>query len=168
VNGGLRSLAARLLIAFGVATAGLIGLDLVVRRQDGEAATLPPRPPEQALPDQVALRAASGLILLSSRLAALEPALAPVVQVLTDGGLALRRATPLARGPGGDAEAATRGAAIILPVPSLARLDPRARAALVEVIGQLVVERPVPATRFRTVDFALPTAELERLLRWVP
>lgn len=168
MSGWPRSLGVRLLLAGGVATAGLIGLNLVVRQQEVTAGPVLPRPAEPVRPDQLALRPVGGLILLSSRLAAVEPDLAPVVQVLAEGGLALRRATPRANGPGANPEAATRGAAVVLPVPSLLQLDPRARAALVEVIGQLVVERPVPATRFRTVDFALPVAQLERLLHWVP
>jgi hypothetical protein len=36
------------------------------------------------------------------------------------------------------------------------------------LIGQLVAVRPVPASRFRAVDFTLPAGELEVLLAWIP
>jgi hypothetical protein len=117
---------------------------------------------------RVAVPFVGGPILLALRPSSLEPAVAPVVQLLADGGMALRRPAPRAQGPSGAAETTVDGAAIVLPGAGLAGLDPRARSALVELVGQLVRERPVPAARFRTVDFALPVAELERLLQWVP
>ena len=91
-----------------------------------------------------------------------------MVQVLGDGGVALRRPMPRAEGPRPLDRSLERGAAIVLPGPVFADYDARARAAFLELVGQLVAERPVSPSRFRTVDFALPVADLERLLRWLP
>lgn len=125
-------------------------------------------PTEDFQVQRLAIPFVGGPILLALRPSSLEPTVAPVVQVLKDGGLALRRPAPLAESPGLLAESLERGAAIVLPGAVFADFDARARSAFLELVGQLVRERPVPASRFRTVDFPLPIAELERLLQWLP
>lgn len=166
-----QSIVWRVLLALLGAAVAVVALDLAIRRQDAKAAVVtterpggPPVPPPPGCPVAVV----GGEILLACRASSIEPAVAPVVQVLADGSVALRRPAPLATGPTGDATTAVRRAAIVLPGPSFSQLDPAARGALVGLFGQLVDVRPVPASRFRAVDFALASGELEALLAWVP
>lgn len=166
-----QAIAWRVLLALLGAAVAVVALDRVIRRQDAKAAVAPvERPGKPPVPPPPALQVAAvgGEVLLACRVASIEPSVAPVVQVLADGSVALRRPTPLATGPAGDPMAAVRRAAIVVPGPSFAALDPTARGTLVELFGQLVDVRPVPPDRFRAVDFALAKGELEALLAWVP
>jgi hypothetical protein len=106
-----------------------------------------------------------GSVLLASRAEAFAPDVAPIVQVLADGSLALRRPAPRAQRPEQTSSPDT-DAGILLPARSLQGLGPDARAALLDVIGQLVAERPVPSARVRAVDVAA-VADLDGLLSWV-
>ncbi len=170
-----RSLVWRLGGALLVAIAGVAALNHAVqaeasagkpraRLQDPVAAA----PVEEFRVPRLAVPFVGGPILLALRPGSLEPTVAPVVQVLGDGGVALRRPMPRAEGPRPLDRSLERGAAIVLPGPVFADYDARARASFLELVGQLVAERPVSPSRFRTVDFALPVADLERLLRWLP
>lgn len=171
-----RSLGLRVGLALAVAVVGVVLLDATVRKRDASAAAKAPalasvaagtgaeretRPGVRVLP-------VGGTVLLACRVESIEPSVAPVVQVLADGSLALRRPAPLATGPAGDPSAAGRRAAIVLPGPALRRLDPAARGALAELVGQLVAVRPVPVGRFVAVDFPLVVGDLEALLAWIP
>ena len=112
----------------------------------------------------------AGTILLATRLAAVAPDVAPVVEVFADGSAALRRPPLLPTGPLAPPVKSRdgHGAAILLPARSLPGLTASARGALVEVLGQLVAERPVPEQRLVAGDFPRTAPELQALLRWVP
>ncbi|MCA8967181.1 MAG: hypothetical protein KDC48_20040 [Planctomycetes bacterium] len=163
------ALAGRLFLALALAACAIAALAQLVSERDAVAAAVArpkaapqPRPVRQIVP----VPAVAGRILLSSspQIVPAEPA--PVVQLLADGTEVLRRAPPLPEGP--QAAALLPGeAVIVLPAATLGQLTPEARGALVELIGRLVRERPVPATRFATLDFRMPVADLERLLAWV-
>ena len=158
----------RALVGVGLMTLGFLGLSRLAEPAPPAAA---PAPTAAAVPmvDPALLRLqpVRGPILFAHGMERLDARVAPVVHVLADGAVVLRRPAPLARTPNGSAEVEL-GAAVLLPRSSLAGLDPRARAALAEVLGQLSAERPVPSGRFRAVDLNLPLADLERLLGWVP
>ncbi|MBL8729222.1 MAG: hypothetical protein JNM25_12365 [Planctomycetes bacterium] len=164
-----QSLAGRLLVAFVVAAAGIAVLAVSVRERDQaraahrRAAAAPAPPPPPAL--GIALAPCGGRVLLASRIEAVPPGVAPVVEVFADGSAALRRPGPLALAPGGGDD---RDAAVLLPRGSLAELSPAARAAVLDLVGQLVAGRPVPPARIRLVDVGSAGAELGRLLQWVP
>ncbi|MCR9248728.1 MAG: hypothetical protein NXI31_27175 [bacterium] len=160
-----RSLWARLLCTLGLAIVGLVVLDAAVRAADAEAA---PRRraalfAAPALPPPVRLAAVQGPLLLGSSRARVPADAAPVIQVFADGGYALRRPSPVPSGPA----AARTAAAILLPTRDFAALDSRARATFVEILGALVVERPVPPGRFVTIDLQVAQADLGSVLAWV-
>lgn len=159
----------RALAAVGLMAMGFLGLSGLAESAPPAATPAPAAAPTVPMVDPALLRLqpVRGSILFAHRLERLDARVAPVVQVLADGAVVLRRPAPLARRPDAFAEGEL-GAAVLLPAASLAGLDPRARAALVEVLGQLSAERPVPSARFRVVDLNLPLADLERLLGWVP
>lgn len=168
-----RSLVARLLAAALVAAAAITVLAVTVERRDAAAARradarrhvavaeIAPSRPTFVLP------AIRGRVLLALRSGSIGPDVAPVVQILADGSAALRRPAPLPRGPSADADGPGE-AAILLPAGSLGHLGPVARGTLVELVGQLLPARPVPADRVQPVDFGLATAELSALLQWAP
>lgn len=110
-----------------------------------------------------------GKILFASRELAMPPDITPVVEILTDGSLVLRRPPPLAGRPGAPNAMSHDGfgAGIVLPA-QLGGLSAAARAALVAILGRWVSERPIATGRFRAADLALPKASLRRLLSWVP
>lgn len=158
----------RALAVVGLTTLGFFGLSRLAEPAPVLAAPVPAEPAAPVVdPALLRLRPVLGPILFVHRLDRLDPRVAPVVQVLADGAVVLRRPAPLASGPTGRVEGEL-GAAVLLPRTSLAGLDARARAALAEVLGQLSADRPVPSARFRVVDLNLPLADLERLLAWVP
>ncbi len=162
-----RSLAGRLLVAFVAAAVGIAVLAISVRERD-QARAARPRAAAAPVPPPVlgiTLAPCRGRVLLASRIEALPPGAAPVVQVFADGSGALRRPAPLAMSPGG---ADGGDAAVVLPAASLAQLGPAARAAVLDLVGQLVTVRPVPPGRVLLVDVVAAGAELEPLLRWVP
>jgi hypothetical protein len=160
----------RVVAALVLAAVGVFVLSVVVRNRDAEAiaasrvepAVVPPEPPRGL---GFLLAPTGGNVLLASRLAAVATDVAPVVQVLPDGSAVLRRPAPLARGP---MSSRSGDAAIVLPGRSLAALGPVARGTIVELLGQLVAARPVPAAVVRPVDLDLQGRDLEVLLAWIP
>jgi hypothetical protein len=163
-----QSLGARLLWAFVAAAATIAGLAFAVRERDAvraaerRAVPLPPPPPALG----VTLAPTQGRVLLASRIEAVAPDVAPVVQVLPNGTAVLRRPAPLALSP--LASASDSDAALLLPGRSLAQLEPAVRAAVLDLIGQLVPMRPVPPERLRLVDVEPAGGDLAPLLQWVP
>jgi hypothetical protein len=168
------SLGGRVAVALALAAAAIYGLQFVIERRDaklrsarlaGSAVERPPAAsPLQAL--GFVLRPTSAPVLVATRLQALAPDVAPVLQVLADGSVALRRPgrvaqTPLADGAGGSV-------GILVPVQDLAQLEPAARGTLVELLAALVVERPVPFDRVRLVDLQASGKGLGPVLAWVP
>ncbi|MBM3973215.1 MAG: hypothetical protein FJ301_03850 [Planctomycetes bacterium] len=97
-------------------------------------------------------------------LAALAPDVAPVLAVLADGSLALRRPPRPFDGP--LAGAVSTG--ILVPAAPLAQWSPAARAAFAAAVGALAAARPVPAGQVRVADAPLAPADLRALLSWVP
>jgi hypothetical protein len=167
----LRGLGLRIVLAVCAGALGILALQLCVVRCESQAARTPAaNPAPRAVGLDLRLPPSAGTILLATRLAAVAPDVAPVVQVFDDGSVALRRPPPLSAGPVAT-EARSRdgyGAAILLPAGSLPGLTASARGALVEVLGQLVAERPVPEQRLVAGDFPMTAPELQALLRWVP
>lgn len=161
-----RSLPARLALALLAAVGGIALLDHFVFVADARAAarSIEPRVARPEPAQVVLLRPVDGEILLATSLEAVPADAAPVVQILADGRHAVARPAP----PIDPARPAAATPAIVLPTALPGRLDARARATFVEVIAGLVAERPVGAARFRTLDFHLTVAELERMLAWVP
>lgn len=165
-----QSLAGRLLLSLMAAAGGVLALAHFAAERDLAAAAAaipapvaPPRIQRQVVP----VPAVTGRILLTSSPTIVPDGRAPVVQLLDDGSEVLRRAPPLPEGP--EASTLLAGeAVIVLPAPTLQRMGPEARGALIDLVGRLVRERPVPAARFATLDFPMPLAELQRLLEWVP
>lgn len=153
----------RLAAAFVAAVATVFALHVFVTAADRRAPAPAPPPLPSPAPSALAdlglrLVPLPGPILLASRFEAVAPDTAPVIEVLADGGVALRR-------PPNDAPGA---AAILLPARSLAGLGPVARGTLLELLGCLVAGRPVPSERIRVVDLAAQPGELTALLAWVP
>lgn len=184
-----RSLAGRLIGAALVAALVIWLLDLLVvawdrhnrptrpHRGDGDGASAaaveaasPPPPSALASPRDLHLRPVAGCVGLAQRAQSLPPDVAPVVEVLADGGLVLRRPPPLPTSPLGPAVVARGGlgAVVLLPGGDLDALPPRARAALLGVIGELITARPVPEARLQVLDFRASSATLRRLLSWLP
>jgi hypothetical protein len=166
----LRSLAGRLVLALFAAALGISALQYFAVRCEAEARAPIASPAPKAVGLGIRLSPAAGTILLATRLQALAPDVAPVVQVFADGSVALRRPALLSTEPTSTPRKSRdgHGAAILLPGRSLAGLTPHARGALLEVVGQLVAERPVAAQRFAAGDVALSAIELQTLLQWVP
>jgi hypothetical protein len=163
-----QSLGLRLALAGTVAAVTISGLSLWVRARDvtqrlarHAGVSGPVQPPARPW-----LVACGGRVLLASRLAALPPATAPVLQVFADGSVALRRPAALPRAPAG--QQAPGDAGILLPTAFLAELGPAARAALLDLIGGLVAERPVTAARVVPIDVEPASPGLGPLLQWVP
>lgn len=89
---------------------------------------------------------------------------APLVRVLRDGSLALVRPAPLAQRPGQSVHTVP---AVVLSRP-VAALSPAERGALLECLGALLPERPVPLDAVHVVGDASGARELVRLLPWLP
>lgn len=167
-----QTLARRLLAALVVAGAGLYALHRIATADAAAAAAATAAQAAQrradATPDPVAqlgfpLPCSSAPILVASGAQALAPDTAPVVEVLRDGTLALRRPAAAPAGP----LASPRAAAILVPDGGLAAWTPAARGALTALIGALAAERPVPGGQVRVVDAPIAPAELAALLTWV-
>lgn len=164
-----RSLGVRLTLASLAAVAALVALHGVVAARERQEATkqvaiaAPAPSPLGALGFRIA--ATAGSVLLASRVDALAPAVAPVLQVLADGSLALRRPPPLAAAPGGPSGA--RPVGVVVPGGPLAAWSPAARGTLVELLGALLLDRPVAQDQVQVVDVPLGEAELRMLLAWV-
>lgn len=162
-------LGAALVVAF-VATAALQGW---ITDADKEARARVPAAPVQAPPTpaealRLPLLPVPGQVWLATRLEAVAPDVAPVVQVLPDGTLALRRAPRLAVNPSDTGHGRNGAVAVLVPASRLAALDAAQRGALLELVGGWLAERPVPPARLRLVDVSADPAELARLLAWVP
>ena len=116
------------------------------------------------------LRPTLGTILLVESGAAMASDIAPVVEILANGELVLRRSLPVAVDPQ-DSPVLSRdghGAAVVLPVANLDGLSPRARGALIWLIQEWLVERPVLPAKFAVNDLQINQLALRRLLSWVP
>jgi hypothetical protein len=165
-----RSLAGRLVLAVLAAAFGIAVLQYYAVRCDAQPRAPIAIPAPRAADIGIRLLPAAGTILLATRLEAIAPDVAPVVQVFADGSVALRRPGQLSTEPSSTPKKSRdgHGAAILLPVKSLSGLTAQGRGALIEVIGQLVAERPVVAQRFAAGDFPIAAPELEALLQWVP
>lgn len=116
----------------------------------------------------VPVRPVVGTVAVARRLASLPPDIAPVVEVLPEGSLVLRRTAPLPTGP---IAVATRsrdghGAGLVLGQP-LDRLTAPARTALLGLLGRWFPERPVPVERLVPIDEPWSEPDLRRLLSWV-
>jgi len=166
----LRSLAGRLVLAVLAAALGILALQYFAVRCEVEARAPIASPAPKAVSLGLRLSPSAGTILLATRLQAVAPDVAPVVQVFADGSVAVRRPPPLSTEPVSTPRKSRdgHGAAILLPGRSLSGLTAHARGALLEVVGQLVAERPVAAQRFVAGDFPIAAPELEALLQWVP
>ena len=165
-----RSLAARLLLASIAAAAGVLALQQSLRepvRAASRAAVRPPARPSALASLGFPVMPAAGEVLLCSRIEAVPPDTAPVLRVLADGALAVLRPPALAPGPGA-AAARPRATAVVVPPAPYAGWPPPARSALLELLGALLPERPLPVQRVRAVDVALGSDELAALCRWVP
>lgn len=170
-----RSLAGRVAAALVLSGAAILALQLGVDRRDerqrparGMGATAERAQavsPLQAL--GFALRPSAVPVLVATRLQALAPDVAPVVEVLADGNVALRRPGRVPQAPTADGAAAGQ-AGILLPVSDLALLQAGARGTLVELLAALVTERPVPFDRVRLVDVRAGGTGLGPVLAWVP
>ena len=175
-------LTARVLVALGFAAAAIAVLSYAVEAADEpaklglraqrapakEARSLlaPPRH-KQSLGFDVA--PLDGALALVASEAALPPDVAPVVEVLAGGGLALRRARPLAEGPAPVGPSRDGyGAGLVLPGPSLVALAPGERAALLGLLERWFPERPVALARLEPIGVEASAADLQRLLRWLP
>ncbi len=170
------SLGARVVLALSLAAAAVAALQYGVDRRDRqrragavraagagvERATAPS--PLQAL--GFALQPSALPVLLASRLQALAPDVAPVVQVLADGSVALRRPAPVLQAPAATGRGNRVG--ILLPSTELDRLGPAVRGTLVELLAALVLDRPVAADRVQLVDVGAGSFGLGPVLAWVP
>jgi len=130
---------------------------------DDEAESPPPPRPA------IRLQPVRGTIAICRRQRSLALDVAPVVEVLADGELVLRRPEPLAARPGERAGPSRdgHGAAVVLPADP-GELGARARSALLLLLGRWIEERPIATARVVAVDLDLPAGELRRLLSWVP
>ena len=116
------------------------------------------------------LRPTRGTILLAKNGVPLASDIAPVVEILANGELVLRRPMPLVVDPQGSSILSRdgHGAGVVLPVANLDALSPRARGALIWLIQEWLVERPVSPAKFAVNDLQMNRLALRRLLSWVP
>ena len=168
VNARSPNVGLRLLLAAAAAAVAIVALNQVVgaRERTGALATAPLRAPQASPLAGLGFVpvATDGVVLLVSRVDAVPATVAPVLQVLADGTLAVRRAPPLGKGP----LAVAGDVAIVVPRSPLAAWSPAARGALAELLAALVVARPVPRERVRLVDVPFGESELRALLAWLP
>ena len=176
----------RLLLALAFSVAAVVGLGFAVEacevrssRADGShdpvgsgraGATFELRLPDHRGALGCELAPLSGSLAIAGRVSDLPADVAPVVEVLADGSLAIRRPVPLAEGP---ASAGSRsrdgyGAGLVLPGPGLAQLSAAARGALGGLLSRWFPARPLPRQRLRSVGYPLDERDLERILRWIP
>lgn len=164
-----RSFVARLVVALLGAATGVVVLQHAVVASDRAATATSP----SALPPPVVspllglgfrLVPIAGEVTLVTRLSAIPPDRAPVLQVLDDGSLAVRRPPRVSGGPGG----VWQDLAVVVPAAPLDAWSPMARAALADVLGVCLSARPAPRERVRLVDVALTSAEVGALLSWLP
>lgn len=165
----LRSVLARAAAALLLAAAGIAALVVVLQQQEREqhalaARAIPAPPPPAPRTDLPPLGRTAPAVLVCAAEAELPAAAAPLLRVLPDGSVAMVRPAPLARRPGQVAETVPT---VLLPQPVHA-LSPAQRGALLECIGALVAERPVPEGAVRLAGTEVRGAELDRLLGWLP
>lgn len=164
-----RRLALQLVAASSLGVLGVVVLQHYVQaheRQAGAGSALRLPVVASALPALgFRLTPTTGAVHLVSRLDAVPPAVQPVLQLLADGSLAVRRPPPVAatplRRPGAEM-------AIVVPRQPLAAWSPAARGTLAELLATLVVARPLPREQLRLVDVGFGEAELRMLLDWLP
>ena len=164
-----RSLVARLGVALLGAVAGVAMLQHVVVTSDrAAAATLPPTLPPPVVSPLLGLGfrlvPIAGVVTLVTRMSAIPPDRAPVLQVLDDGSLAVRRPPVVSGAPG----SAWQEVAVVVPAAPLDAWSPMARAALADVLGGCLGARPAPRDRVRIVDAELSSADVVSLLSWLP
>jgi hypothetical protein len=158
-------LAARITIALLVAVGLIIALDFWVAHAD--AAEQPPRPvvpgfgPEPRALARLGPPARAVVLCSDNDIVPVEAA--PVLAVLGNGELVVRRPPPLARGPG---PVVPDLAALVLPRRELATLDPAQRAAVVDALGRLCGAGAGPEA-VRTIGIAASRDEIAALLRWI-
>jgi hypothetical protein len=165
-----RSLALRLAAASVAALASIVALEVWLRARDARAVPALAAPRPRAVPAPFAAPRAADLgvdaaeVCLCASLAHVPPAAQPVLQVLADGSVVLRRPAPL---PSSPRRGAVATAALLLPAGALEDLTPRQRAAVLDQIGALLAARPVAAGRVRLCGIAGDAKAVHRLLEWV-
>lgn len=163
----------RLGAAIALAALGVVVLQSYVEGADRrhKAAQEPSSPAPSPSPLAqlgVPLRPVAGAVHVASRLDAVAPDIAPVLQVLADGTVALRRSLPPPTSPQ-EGVAGPRGAvAVLVPAAALRGLDAPQRGALLAVVGAWIDERPVPPQRLVFADVQVEPGELAELLSWAP
>lgn len=168
-----RHLVPRVLLAGGAAAMAVWGLQALVQAEDRRVhASMTPSPtslsPSPLASLGLRLRPVAGTVHVAMRLEAIAPDVAPVVQVLADGSLALRRPPPLAQQPLASPGGAGGAVAVLVTAPTLAALDAAQRSTLLDLLATWIDERPVPPARLRLVDVTWTAADLGRLLAWAP
>ncbi|MFN7588498.1 MAG: hypothetical protein ACK501_12175 [Planctomycetota bacterium] len=163
----------RISAAIGLAALGVVVLHSFVegadRREKAAQEPSAPAPSPSPLAELgVPLRSVPGAVHVASRLEAVAPDIAPVLQVLADGSVALRRALPAPTSPLAGAAGPRGAAAVLLPAAALRRLDGPQRGALLAVVGAWIDERPVPPQRLLFPDVQVEPGELAELLSWAP
>lgn len=163
----------RISAAIGLAALGVVVLHSFVEGSDRreKAAQEPSAPAPSPSPLArlgVPLRSVPGAVHVASRLEAVAPDIAPVLQVLADGSVAMRRALPAPTSPLAGAAGPRGAAAVLLPAAALRRLDGPQRGALLAVVGAWIDERPVPPQRLVFTDVQVEPGELAELLSWAP
>lgn len=179
----------RLLVAFLASMAAVIGLGFAVEAFEDPAARAAsgrgggglrgpgPRAAvfEMRLPQHRSelgheLAPLVGTLLVAARSADLPSDVAPVIQLLPDGSLAVRRPVPLASAPGlgGRLSRDGHGAGLVLPGPDLAGLSAAARGTLGGLLSRWSSARPFPRHRLKSVGYPLHQGDLDRLLGWLP
>jgi hypothetical protein len=163
----------RISAAIGLAALGVVVLHSYVEGADRrhKAAQEPSTPSSSPSPLAqlgVPLRPVAGAVHVASRLEAVAPDIAPVLQVLADGSVALRRALPPPTSPQAGAAGPRGAVAVLVPAAALRRLDGPQRGALLAVVGAWIDERPVPPQRLVFPDVQVEAGELAELLSWAP
>lgn len=165
-----RSMLARALAALLLAAAGIAALVLVLQQQElqqEEHALAARANTPRSIPlrtDLPPLGRTAQPVLVCAAGSELPASAAPVLRVLPDGSVAMVRPAPLSQRPGQVAETVPT---VLLPC-ALGALDPAQRGGLLECIGALVAERPVPEGAVQLAGADGRGDELGRLLAWLP
>jgi hypothetical protein len=169
VNAQRGSVGVRLVVAASLAVAGVVALQQLVEASDRREHA---RPVSAAAPASALaglgfrVQPTTGVVKLASRMDALAPDVAPVLQVLDDGSLAVRRPPRVpSRPPAGPPD---HTVAVLFPRGPLAGWSPTARGALAELLAALTAARPLPRANVDVVDVAIGEQELLTLLDWLP
>ena len=89
---------------------------------------------------------------------------APLLELKAGGVVVVHRPAPMPQGP---ARPVSAFAAIILPEPSLAALDARARAVLLDLLAALWPDRPVAVERLVCRGVSAAVSDRRSLLAWL-